>query len=165
MDVVMISPGFPAEMPLFTRGLAEVGARVLGLGDQPEGALAEEVRECLTDYLQVRSLWDEEAVVGEVHQWLRGRNVDRVECLWEPGMILAGYFLAYPVVRFLLELVRDDPEREFLFRFPADAPRILSTTQTVSLLLVPLAVGAMLYLRRGGGAGYAAARASATSGR
>ena len=27
MNVLMISPGFPNEMPLFARGLAEVGAR------------------------------------------------------------------------------------------------------------------------------------------
>ena len=26
MNVLMISPGFPADMPLFTRGLARVGA-------------------------------------------------------------------------------------------------------------------------------------------
>ena len=35
MNVLMLSPGFPAEMPHFTRGLARVGARVIGLGDQP----------------------------------------------------------------------------------------------------------------------------------
>ena len=39
MNVLMISPGFPAEMPLFTAGLAAVGARVIGLGEQPEQAL------------------------------------------------------------------------------------------------------------------------------
>lgn len=82
-----------------------------------------------------------------------------------PGMIVAGYFLAYPVVRFLLETIRDDPEREFLFRFPAEAPRILSTTQTVSLVLVPVAIAAMIYLRRGGGGGQAAARVAGASGR
>ena len=27
MNVLLISPGFPVEMPQFTRGLAEVGAR------------------------------------------------------------------------------------------------------------------------------------------
>lgn len=35
MNVLMFSPGYPAEMPYFTRGLAQVGARALGLGDQP----------------------------------------------------------------------------------------------------------------------------------
>ena len=33
MNVLMLSPGFPAEMPHFTRGLSEVGAKVIGLGE------------------------------------------------------------------------------------------------------------------------------------
>jgi hypothetical protein len=33
--VVMLSPGFPAEMAYFTRALTTVGARVIGIGDQP----------------------------------------------------------------------------------------------------------------------------------
>jgi hypothetical protein len=90
MQVVYLSPGFPAEMPLFVRGLAAVGARVLGVGDQPASALPPEVREVLADYLQVRSFGDEAAVVQQVQQWLRGRSVDRVECLWERLMYLAA---------------------------------------------------------------------------
>jgi biotin carboxylase len=77
-------------MPLFVRGLAAVGARVLGVGDQPASALPPEVREALADYLQVRSFGDEAAVVQQVQQWLRGRSVDRVECLWERLMYLAA---------------------------------------------------------------------------
>lgn len=90
MKVLMISPAFPAEMPLFTRGLAEVGATVYGIGDTPKAALAEDVKPYLTAYLQVRDLWEEEAVVEEVKRWLSAENIDRVECLWEPGMILAA---------------------------------------------------------------------------
>jgi hypothetical protein len=88
--VIMISPGYPSEMPHFTRGLAQVGARVLGLGDQPAGALPEKARHSLTDYLRVRNLWDEEAVVREVAAWTAGKRIDRVECLWEPGVVLAA---------------------------------------------------------------------------
>jgi len=90
MQVVYLSPGFPAEMPLFVRGLAAVGARVLGVGDQPAAALPPEVREALSDYLQVGSFGDEAAVVQQVQQWLRGRTVDRIECLWERLMYLAA---------------------------------------------------------------------------
>lgn len=90
MNVLMISPGFPDEMPNFTRGLAEVGARVLGVGDQAPGALPELVRAALSDYLQVQSLWEEEAVVEAVRRWLAGRPLDRIECLWEPGVTLAA---------------------------------------------------------------------------
>jgi hypothetical protein len=88
--VLFLSPGYPAEMPLFTRGLAQVGARVLGVGDQPAGALPAEARAALADYLQVANLWDEAAVVAAVRGWLRGRAVERVECLWEPGVVLAA---------------------------------------------------------------------------
>jgi len=90
MDVLLISPGFPPEMPWFTRALAEVGARVLAIGDQPLEMLAPEVRHALTAYHRVGDLWNEEAVVAEVLRELGGRTVDRVECLWEPAMILAG---------------------------------------------------------------------------
>ena len=90
MHVVYLSPGFPAEMPLFVRGLARVGAKVLGIGDQPRAALPPEAREALADYLQVSSFDDEARVVGEVRAWLRGRSVDRVECLWERLMYLAA---------------------------------------------------------------------------
>jgi hypothetical protein len=88
--VLFLSPGYPSEMPHFVRGLAEVGAEVLGVGDQPPGTLPPETRRALADYLRVRSLWDEATLVEEVSRWLAGRSLDRVECLWEPGMLLAA---------------------------------------------------------------------------
>jgi len=88
--VLMISPGFPGDMPYFTRGLAQVGARVLGVGDQPAGALEPACAAALSDYLQVRDLWDEQATIEEVRRWLAGREVSRVECMWEPGVVLAA---------------------------------------------------------------------------
>lgn len=39
MNIVMISPGFPLEQAYFTRALAQTGARVIGVGDQPVSAL------------------------------------------------------------------------------------------------------------------------------
>ena len=89
-DVLMFSPGYPAEMPYFTRGLTEVGARVWGLGDQPAGALPDEARHALAGYLQVRDLWDERRLLDDIQRWRGPRAFDRVECLWEPGMILAA---------------------------------------------------------------------------
>ena len=90
MNVIMISPGYPGEMPNFTRGLAAVGAKVLGIGDQPAAMLSPDVRACLSDYLRVGSLWDEAAVVEAVRQWVGQTRIDRVECLWEPCMILTA---------------------------------------------------------------------------
>ena len=89
MNVVMLSPGFPDEMPLFTRGLAAVGARVVGVGDQHVGALPHAAREALSDYIQV-DFGNPDGVVETVRHSLRGMQVDRVESLWEPLMLLAA---------------------------------------------------------------------------
>jgi hypothetical protein len=77
-------------MPEFTRGLAETGARVFGVGDSSPGSLPGLVRRSLSDYIAVRSLWDEDAVIGALRERLRGHRIDRVECLWEPGILLAA---------------------------------------------------------------------------
>ena len=62
MNVLMLSPGYPAEMPHFARGLAAVGARVIGLGDQPAQALPEMARaSARAPTCSVPALWDEEA--------------------------------------------------------------------------------------------------------
>ncbi|MDX1646432.1 MAG: ATP-grasp domain-containing protein [Longimicrobiales bacterium] len=90
MNVLMFSPGFPREMRYFTRGLAEVGASVIGFGDQPESALEEPARSGLSAYLQIRSWQDEEEVLGRVRDLSRRVPIDRVECLWEPHMVLAA---------------------------------------------------------------------------
>ena len=90
MNVLMMAPGYPAEMQYFTRALARADARVIGLGDQPLGALPEVARESLADYVQVRSFVDEDAVIAQVRE-LAGRSpIDQVECLWEPLMILSA---------------------------------------------------------------------------
>jgi formate-dependent phosphoribosylglycinamide formyltransferase (GAR transformylase) len=90
MYVLMISPGYPQEIPYFTRALSQTGARVLGLSDQPQSALPPEASQHLAAYLQVPSLQDEDAVVEAVKHWASPVRVDKVECLWEPGMLLAA---------------------------------------------------------------------------
>jgi biotin carboxylase len=90
VDVVFIAPAYPPEMPEFTRGLAQVGARVHGIGDSQVSQLAPKVRDALTSYLQVPRLLDEDDVLARATDWLRGRNVDRVESLWEPTVLLAA---------------------------------------------------------------------------
>ena len=87
--VVMLSPGFPAEMALFTRALARVGATVVGVGDQPPHDLPAAARDALAHYEHV-SLADEGAVLAALHGLARVFAFDRVECLWEPYMLLAA---------------------------------------------------------------------------
>ncbi len=89
MNVVMLSPGFPLEMAYFTRALAQAGASVIGVGDQPIHVLPPEARDHLAHYEHV-SLADEEAVLAALHGLARHARIDQVECLWEPYMVLAA---------------------------------------------------------------------------
>jgi biotin carboxylase len=90
VNVVMISPGYPAEMAFFTRGLAQAGATVIGLGDQSTDALPQTAKNALTRYVQVGSLADDLAVAAIVRELARHTGIDAVECLWEPYMLLAA---------------------------------------------------------------------------
>jgi len=90
MNVLMISPGYPAEMAFFTRGLASAGASVIGVGDQSAPALPVIARDAMSHYIAVGSLAAEEAVLATVGALARQVRIDRVECLWEPYMLLAA---------------------------------------------------------------------------
>ena len=82
-------------MPEFTRGLAESGANVIGIGDQGKGALPELVQKFLSHYVEVPSLWKTSDVISALHAQLRGISLDRIECLWEPGIMLAAELRAH----------------------------------------------------------------------
>jgi len=90
VNVLMISPGYPAEMAFFTRGLARAGATVIGLGDQSTDALPTVARDALTHYIQVGSLADDLGVMATVRDLVRQVDIGQVECLWEPYMVLAA---------------------------------------------------------------------------
>jgi biotin carboxylase len=90
MRVVFFSPSYPPEMQQYTRGLAEVGAAVFGVGDTPREMLPKSVRPYLADYLHVPRIMDEDDVIERVSAWMRGRSVDRVLANWEPLVILAA---------------------------------------------------------------------------
>jgi len=74
----------------FSRALAQCGARVIGLGEHPAGALPNVVKQSLSDYLRVQSLVDTHSVLATVRQSAAYTPIDRVECLWEPFMTLAA---------------------------------------------------------------------------
>ena len=91
MNVLMISPGYPAEMAFFTRGLGYAGVVVIGLGDQSPDDLPAEAVQALDDYIQVGSLTAVETVTETVLGLAHQVRIDRVECLWEPYMLLAAW--------------------------------------------------------------------------
>ena len=90
MKAVFLGPSYPPEMQQYTRGLAEVGADVYGVGDTPAHALPNSLKRHLHDYLQVPRILDEADVVERVHAWLRGREVDRVLANWEVTVAIAA---------------------------------------------------------------------------
>ena len=93
MRVVFLSPGYPAEMPDFVRGLAEVGAQVIGVGEGPAAALPEKARRALAEYIQVPKLFDEDSLVAHLSAALRGRSLPRaggVAALGGPGRAWVG---------------------------------------------------------------------------
>ncbi|MSP56618.1 MAG: ATP-grasp domain-containing protein [Myxococcales bacterium] len=90
MNVVFLAATYPPEMQQYTRGLAEVGANVYGVGDQPKASLPASLRRHLHDYLQVPRLLDEDDVVERVYAWMRGRSVDRVLANWEVMVVTAA---------------------------------------------------------------------------
>lgn len=113
MDVVFLSPAYPPEMAQFTRGLAEVGARVLGVGDSAPESLPGSLRGHLAAYVHVPRIMDDADVIARVGRWLGGRRPDRIETNWEPLTVLAARMRAAFGVPGLVEDVvqgfRDKP--------------------------------------------------------
>ena len=94
MNVVFLSPGWPVEMYDYVRGLAEVGANVIGVGETPMMGLPQNVRQYLSDYIQVPRLFDENDLVERVANWGKNKKIDRVEALWEPLTLPAAHIRA-----------------------------------------------------------------------
>ena len=89
-NVLLLGCAWPPELPYFARGLARVGARVFGVDSVPEEHLPPHARESLTGYLQVTSLFDEQAAFDAVRRWAATMSFDHVETLWEPTVLLAA---------------------------------------------------------------------------
>jgi len=90
MRVVFLGPTYPPEMQHFTRGLAEVGVEVYGIGDSPKAGLPPRMKAALAGYLEVPRILAEDDVIARASAWLRGRSVDRVLSNWEPTVVLAA---------------------------------------------------------------------------
>jgi len=90
MTVLMISPGYPAEMAFFTRGLGQAGSGSSAWATSRPDALPAEARPALDHYVHTGSLAAEDHVIGLVREMARRIRIDQVECLWEPYMVLAA---------------------------------------------------------------------------
>ena len=141
MNVLMISPGFPKEMRFFTRGLAAEGATVFGLGDQPRDQLPKEAAEALSAYVQV-SFGDDAAIVETVARMAQSTPIHRVECLWEPYVILAArirevsetYGLPLDPFRTVGDLSAGERQRVEIIRCLLQDPKLLIMDEPTSVL-------------------------------
>ncbi|MBN9414120.1 carboxylate--amine ligase [bacterium SCN 62-11] len=63
MNFVYLCPDFPPNFTLFSRRLAELGVRVLGVGEAPCETFTPALRHALSDYVRVRDMHDYEELV------------------------------------------------------------------------------------------------------
>ncbi len=159
MNVVMLSPGFPVEMAYFTRGLAAVGATVIGVGDQPAHALPPAAREALAHYEHV-PLSDEAAVLAALRGLASHARIDQVECLWEPYMLLAAHVreafgLSGMTVAQTLPFRDKERMKQVLDAAAIRTPRHASTTTVAGAWEAAEAIGFPLIVKPIAGAGSA----------
>ena len=83
MNVIFVEPAFPANQRQFVRGLAEVGATVIGIGERPADWLDDELRGWMAHYHQIGSVTDTGALQAAV-EWVQDKVwVDRLEATVE----------------------------------------------------------------------------------
>ena len=79
MNVIFVEPAFPANQREFVRGLAAVGATVIGIGERPGDWLDDELRGWMQHYHQIGSVTDTSALRHAV-EWIQDKVwVDRLE--------------------------------------------------------------------------------------
>jgi formate-dependent phosphoribosylglycinamide formyltransferase (GAR transformylase) len=83
MNIIFVEPAFPYNQREFVRGLHSVGARVIGIGERPLGALDGELRHWLTHYEQIGSVVHEPSLLDAVRRIQRRVWVDRLEATVE----------------------------------------------------------------------------------
>ena len=90
VNVVFVEPSFPPTQRNFVRGLAEVGATVIGIGESPTDALDDQLKSWMTHYHQVPSVVDVGAMTDAV-RWIQGNVwVDRLEATIEAHTMAAA---------------------------------------------------------------------------
>src|SRR5262245_35457927 len=91
MNVIVVEPTFPYIKREFVRGRAESGATVVGIGERPKDWLDGQMKQWLFDYIQIRSVVDEEAL-EEAVKFVQGKMwVDRLEATVEAHIMPAAH--------------------------------------------------------------------------
>ena len=90
MNVIFVEPAFPYNQREFVRALHAAGARVIGIGERPGHSLDGELKHWLSDYLQIRSVVDEGALLEAVRAVQSRVWVDRMEATIEAHIMAAA---------------------------------------------------------------------------
>ncbi len=91
MHVVFVEPCFPPSQQEHARALAEVGARVTGIGERPVESLGEDLRRRLSGYVRIGSVTDEGQLENAVRQIQAQGWVDRLEATIESHVLAAAH--------------------------------------------------------------------------
>ncbi|MBD0292548.1 MAG: ATPase [Jiangellaceae bacterium] len=90
MNVVFVEPFFPRTQRNFVRGLAEVGATVIGIGESPQDMLDDELKSWMAHYHQVPTVVDV-GVMTDTVKWIQDKVwVDRLEATIEAHTLPAA---------------------------------------------------------------------------
>ena len=90
MNIVFMSPHFPAHYFRFCQQLNNVGATVLGLGDAAYEALEPEVRSALAEYYRVEDMHDYDALLRAcgyfTHKYGKLNRFESLNEYWNAGV-------------------------------------------------------------------------------
>jgi carbamoylphosphate synthase large subunit len=90
MNIIFIEPSFPYNQKEFVRGLHQIGANVIGIGERPQEYLSDEVKSYLSLYVQVQSVVHEPSLLKAVKQIQNEVWVDRLEATVEAHIMAAA---------------------------------------------------------------------------
>ena len=83
MNIVFLDPAFPSNQRQFVRGLASVGANVIGIGDRPAEWIDDELKSWMSHYEQVPNVTDVGVLTDAVRRIQDRIWVDRLEATIE----------------------------------------------------------------------------------
>ena len=90
MNIIFIEPSFPYNQKEFVRGLHQIGANIIGIGERPQEYLSDEVKGYLSSYVQVQSVVHEPTLLQAVQQIQSKVWVDRLEATVEAHIMAAA---------------------------------------------------------------------------
>ncbi len=158
VNVVFVEPFFPPTQRNFVRGLAEVGATVIGIGESPPEMLDDQLKSWMAHYHQVPSVIDV-GILTDTVRWVQDKVwVDRLESTIEAHILAVAQARENCTIQGTSVrtawLCRDKPSMKEVLR-AAGVPTAASTGAgtAAEVLAFADAVGYPLILKPRSGAG------------